>query len=64
MYIFTASDSAERETERAAEGGRVGGRERERDFEGVTRQEAILGIVLLINEPPESVYVLALCRRE
>lgn len=39
MYIFAASDSQrgwERERER--------GTKRERDFEGVTRQEAILGI--------------------
>jgi len=39
MYIFAASDS-QREEQREDERER----ERKRDFEGVTRQEAILGI--------------------
>jgi len=40
MYIFAASDSErEREREKARENKREGGR----DFEGVTRQEAIFG---------------------
>jgi len=42
MYIFAASDSErERERERAKE--RENKREGGRDFEGVTRQEAIFG---------------------
>jgi len=60
MYIFAASDS-ERERERERKRERTSGREGE-----ILR--ALLGrkpfSVLLINEPPESVYVLALCRRE
>jgi len=53
----------EREREREREGKRARGRERE-ILRALLGRKPFWGSVLLINEPPESVYVLALCRRE
>jgi len=54
---------SESEREREREGKRARGRERE-ILRALLGRKPFWGSVLLINEPPESVYVLVLCRRE